>query len=126
VRSRTVLVVEDDPAILIEAVSLFEDAGVPVRSFENADDALAYMYEHAESVSAIFTDLQMPGYMDGLTLAEVVGRHWPSVSVILTSGRVRPMGPLPHNVRFLAKPWLPAQVLAELQDAVDAAKALPP
>lgn len=125
-RTRTVLVVEDDPAILIEAVSVFEDAGVPVLSFENADDTLAYMYEHADSVSAIFTDMQMPGYMDGLTLAEVVDRHWPRVTVILTSGRVRPIAPLPRNVRFLPKPWLPQQVLAELQDAVDAMKAMPP
>ena len=43
-RSKSVLVVEDDPAILISAVSIFEDAGIQVLSFNNADDALAHVY----------------------------------------------------------------------------------
>ena len=117
-RSKSVLVVEDDPAILISAVSVFEDAGIPVLSFSNADDALAHLYDQPDKVSAIFTDLQMPGRMDGLVLAEIVGRHWPTMRVLLTSGRVQPMGKLPGNVHFIPKPWVPAQVLSALAETV--------
>ena len=117
-RSKSVLVVEDDPTILIDAASVFEDAGVSVFTFSNADDALAHVYEQPEDVSAIFTDLQMPGRMDGLLLAEIVGRHWPKVRVLLTSGRVQPMGQLPGNVRFIPKPWARDQVLDALSGAM--------
>lgn len=116
--SRVVLVVEDDPAILIDAVSIFEDVGLTVLSFDNADDALAHLYEQSDNVFAVFTDLQMPGHMDGLLLAEIVGRHWPGITVLLTSGRVRPVGHLPGNVRFLPKPWVAEQILHELQDVI--------
>lgn len=118
-QSKFVLVVEDDPAILIDAAAVFEDAGMAVVTFNNADDALAHIYEQPGDVSAIFTDLQMPGRMDGLLLAEIVGRHWPKVRVLLTSGRVQPMGNLPGNVRFLPKPWLREQVLDALAMATD-------
>ena len=124
--SKSVLVVEDDPAILISAVSIFEDAGIQVLSFNNADDALAHVYEQPEDVSAIFTDLQMPGRMDGLLLAEIVGRHWPKMRVLLTSGRVQPMGRLPGNVHFIPKPWMPAQVLNALGAATEGARQLSP
>ena len=117
-RSERVVVVEDDPNIRLIAVSMFEDAGLGVVAFANADDALAYMYENADDVAAMFTDLQMPGLMDGLVLAEVVGRHWPRVTVLLTSGRVRPMTALPPNTRFIAKPWMPSAVVDELNDAL--------
>lgn len=119
--AKAVLVVEDDPAILIDAASIFEEAGVPVLSFDNADDALAHIYERPDDVSAIFTDLQMPGRMDGLLLAEIVGRHWPRVRVLLTSGRVQPMSKLPGNVRFIPKPWAAEQVLSALAPAVEGA-----
>lgn len=121
-QSKFVLVVEDDPAILIDAAAVFEDAGIPVVTFNNADDALAHIYDRPEDVSAIFTDLQMPGRMDGLLLAEIVGRHWPKVRVLLTSGRVQPMGRLPGNVRFLPKPWVREQVLDALAVATDEAR----
>jgi DNA-binding NtrC family response regulator len=118
-QSGTVVVVEDDPLLNSIAVSMFEDYGIAVVAFSNADDALAHMHDHAASIGAIFTDLQMPGQMDGLVLAEIAGRHWPGVTVLLTSGRVKPMAALPPNVRFIGKPWSPSQVLRELELAAE-------
>ena len=116
---RTIVVVEDDPFIRMDALHLLEQAGLSVTGFDNADDALSFVYERSADVAAIFTDVQMPGHMDGLVLAEIVGRHWPTIMVLLTSGRVMPVHNLPSNVRFIPKPWAPSQIIAALKEAVD-------
>ncbi len=117
---KTILVVEDDPSILLDASAAIEQAGFEVQSFDNADDALSFVFEQADKVAAIFTDVQMPGHLDGLVLAEIVGRHWPHVRVLMTSGRVQPYDDLPPNVSFIPKPWLPSRIVAALRDAVPA------
>ena len=119
---RTVLVIEDDPILRGDAVTMLEGAGLEVVGLDNADDALAYTFERQSELAAIFTDVQLPGICDGLHLAELVSRHWPHIFVLVCSGRVRPIEPLPPNVRFVQKPWLPLDVLSALQNAVQSAK----
>lgn len=115
--TKKVLVVEDDPIVRGDAVTLFEEAGLSVVPMDNADDALAFIYDQPDDVAAVFSDINMPGHLSGLHLAETVARHWPAILILLSSGRVRPLADLPANVRFLPKPWMPLDVLSVVQSA---------
>lgn len=119
----TVLVVEDDALLRLDAVTVLREAGLDVVEFNNADDALAFAWDRPTEVAAIFTDIQMPGHLGGLELAEIVARHWPRILVLITSGHVRPIEPIRGNVRFVPKPWLPLDVLTAIQGAVEASAA---
>lgn len=116
---RHVLVVEDEPLIRMDAVSMLETAGLSVVEFDRADDALDFTKANPADVAAIFTDVNLRGGMDGIDLALEVSNADPSIALVVTSGRLatRP-GLLPDAVMFLQKPWLPLQVLGIMQDAV--------
>ena len=116
--SKLVLVVEDDPIVRGDAVLLLEEAGLAVVSLDNADEALAFIYEQPDEIAGVFSDINMPGHLSGLHLAETVARHWPKIPVVLSSGRVQPSWDLPASVRFLPKPWMPFDVLTAMQAAV--------
>ena len=100
-----ILVVEDEPLLRLTAVAVVEDAGFEALSAASADEALAIL-EAREDIRLVFTDIQMPGSMDGLRLAHAVRHRWPPVELIVTSGR-RPVGAadLPPRGRFFAKPY---------------------
>src|SRR4029077_16171144 len=84
-----VLVVEDEMILRMRAVDIVEDAGFcPVEAI-NADEAIAIL-ESRSDISLLFTDIQMPGSMDGLKLAHAVHERWPSIKIILVSGQVNP------------------------------------
>lgn len=112
-----VLVVEDDPVARSDAALMLEEAGLDVISMDNADEALAFIYEQPERIAGVFSDINMPGHLSGLHLAETVARHWPKIPIVLSSGRVHPSWDLPASVRFLPKPWLPLDVLTAMQVA---------
>lgn len=116
---RHVLVVEDEPLIRMDAVSMLETAGLSVVEFDRADEALDFTQANPSGVAAIFTDVNLRGGMDGVDLAREVNNADPSIALVVTSGRfaARP-GQLPEAVTFLPKPWLPLQVLGLMQDAV--------
>src|SRR4051812_3349891 len=82
-----VLVVEDEPLLRMYAVSIVEDAGLEALEASNADQAIALL-ERNSNIRVIFTDIDMPGSMDGLKLARAVRDRWPPVEIILTSGHV--------------------------------------
>ena len=103
--SVAVLIVEDEPLIRMGAVSLIEDAGFEVYEAGSADAAIALMELHAE-IRLIFTDVNMPGSMDGLKLAHYVRGRWPPVKIIVTSGHVKVTEEsLPAGAFFLSKPY---------------------
>ena len=116
--SPCVLVVEDDPALRLHAATILEEAGFHVVELETGDDALGYLVEQSGAVAAIFTDVHMPGDADGLYLADTVARTWPGIRVLVTSGRRTAPPNLPRNVRFLPKPWLPAEVLSAMEGSL--------
>jgi CheY-like chemotaxis protein len=87
-----ILVVEDEPLLRLMAVDIVEDAGFEALSAATADEALAILETRAD-VRLVFTDVQMPGSMDGLRLAHAVRDRWPPVELIVTSGR----GHIPAN-----------------------------
>ncbi|SRR5258708_72865 len=84
-----VLVVEDEMMLRMRAVDIVEDAGFTPIEAVNADDAFAVL-ESRSDISLLFTDIQMPGTMDGLKLAHAVHARWPSIKIMLVSGQVTP------------------------------------
>ena len=118
----TVVIVEDEALIRLSACDLFQDAGIEVVDFANGDDAIDYIRDHKSEVAAIFTDIELPGDTDGLELAGIVSEACPDIAVMVTSGQVvgrpRDLHPL---VRYIEKPWAPAEVLTTVQSALKAA-----
>jgi CheY-like chemotaxis protein len=104
-KAPAVLIVEDEPLVRMGAVRIIEDAGFEVIEVANADEAIRVL-ESRSDVRVIFTDIQMPGSMDGLKLAHAVRHRWPPIKIIVTSGRELPTEhDLPEGSRFLAKPY---------------------
>jgi two-component sensor histidine kinase len=84
----------------------------------NADEAIAIL-ESRSDIALLFTDIQMPGSMDGLKLAHAVHTRWPAIKIILVSGQVKPSeAERPTDSRFFGKPLGDAQMIAELQAMV--------
>jgi two-component system, response regulator PdtaR len=113
-----VLVVEDDPLIRMVAVDIVEDLGFPVCEASSAEEAIEIL-EYRRDVFAVFTDINMPGSMNGLDLSRYVTQKWPHVAVIVTSGRMPAYGvSLPKGCAFLAKPYRGVQLAERLQRLV--------
>lgn len=111
-----VLVVEDEDLIRISLVGDLEDAGFVVFEASSADEALIVLENHPET-SAVFTDIDMPGTMDGLTLSSVVRQSRPDIPIILTSGYLRvPKNELPRGARFFSKPYDTRRVVNHIRD----------
>jgi CheY-like chemotaxis protein len=104
--NRAILVVEDELLLRLMAVDIVEDAGFEALAAATADEALAILEARADDVRLVFTDIQMPGSMDGLRLAHAVRDRWPPVELVVTSGRCSiGENDLPDRGRFIAKPY---------------------
>jgi DNA-binding NtrC family response regulator len=112
----TVLVVEDDEVLRMCAVEVVTDAGFMPVEATNADEAVVIL-ESRSDIALVFTDIQMPGSMDGLGLARTVHDRWPAIKIILVSGRVEvPECERPVNSRFFQKPFAMKQIIEGIQD----------
>ncbi len=80
-----VLIVEDEFLLRMDAVDMIAAAGFEVIEAANADDAIEIL-EARRDITVVFTDIQMPGSMDGLKLARAVRGRWPPIKIIATSG----------------------------------------
>jgi two-component system, response regulator PdtaR len=109
-----VMIVDDDVFERMGASYMFSDAGYRVIEAENADEALQLLEINAD-VRLLFTDVTMPGSMNGSDLAGQVARRWPEMGVIVTSGRPRPET-LPSGSKFHAKPYEPTNVLQHARE----------
>lgn len=117
-----VLVVEDDFLLRMDAVDILKDAGFEVVEAPNADQAIAILEAHP-SIHIVFTDVQMPGTMDGLKLARFVKDRWPPIKIVATSGRVRVSdADLPAGSVFVPKPYSPAQIVVTLRELLGASQ----
>jgi CheY-like chemotaxis protein len=100
----------------MHAVSLVADADFDTVEASNADDAIAIL-EARKDIRIVFTDINMPGSMDGLRLAHAIRRRWPPIELILTSGDFQVDGnELPRRGRFIRKPYDPEEVISLLND----------
>ena len=113
-----VLVVEDEMVLRMRAVDIVEDAGfVPIEAV-SADQAMQIL-ESRDDISLLFTDIQMPGSMDGLKLAHAVHSRWSHIKIILVSGQVAVTdADKPDDSRFFSKPLEVQRMILELQEMI--------
>src|SRR5580658_932243 len=111
---RRILIVEDEALIRWCTSGVIEDAGYAVVEADNADAALRIL-EERDDIDCLFTDVDMPGSMDGLALARLVHDRWPRIRIVVTSGKQMPSaGQMPPGGRFLSKPYQPLDIVAAL------------
>ena len=109
------LVVEDELLSRLHAVSLVEDAGYAAIEASNADEAVAIL-EARKDIRIVFTDIDIPGSMDGLKLARIIRDRWPPIELILTSGHFGLQdSDLPSRGRFFAKPYSDEEIMSTLR-----------
>jgi CheY-like chemotaxis protein len=101
---RVVVLVEDESLIRTIVACALEDADFEVITAASADEA-AGILEHRQDVHIVFTDVTLPGSMDGFDLAHHVRQHWPQIAILVTSGLPRPAGRLPDGCHFIPKPY---------------------
>lgn len=109
-QNATVLVVEDEAFIRMDIADCLVEAGYGVVEAANADEAIGILVKHP-SIRLLFTDIDMPGSMDGLKLAAAVRDRWPPVQIIIASGQREPgAGELPSGSRFFRKPYIGTEI----------------
>jgi CheY-like chemotaxis protein len=104
----------------LDSAETIEHAGFEVIQAANADEAIAILNARPD-IHVVFTDIQMPGSMDGLRLARFVRNRWPPIKIVATSGQVvASAGDLPAGSVFLPKPYRGAEVVATLRELTGA------
>ena len=116
-----VLIVEDEYLLRINAAEMITEAGFDVLEAGNADEAIAIL-ERRLDIHIVFTDIQMPGSMDGLKFARYVRGKWPPIKIIATSAHfdVR-QDDLPDGGVFLPKPYASNRVINALRECIGTA-----
>jgi CheY-like chemotaxis protein len=111
-----VLVVEDEALVRMDVLDALGDVGLPCFEAGDAEEALKELEDHP-SIALLFTDINMPGTMDGLALAERVHQERPGVEIIVTSGGQQlHEDDLPDHGLFLAKPYQPKRLVALVRE----------
>lgn len=114
-----VLIVEDEPLLAFYAREVMEEAGYEVLVTADAGDAVIVL-ERRLDILVVFTDVQLPGSMDGLRLAEIVSWRWPPIALVITSGRIAPAAAdMPAQSIFLSKPYAQKDLCRAVQSARD-------
>jgi CheY-like chemotaxis protein len=109
-----ILIVEDEPLQRMMAAQALTAAGFDVLEAAHADDAIAWL-ERRQDIAVVFTDIRMPGSMDGLRLAAAIHDRWPPVKIVTTSQFVEvDEGAIPEGGLFVPKPYSPAQIVGTL------------
>lgn len=116
----TVLVVEDEPLVRMDISEQMRDLGFIVLEAADADAAILLLMSNSD-IQVVFTDVDMPGSMDGLKLAAAVRDRWPPVKIIVTSGhrKVQPAD-IPQESRFFRKPYVARDIAAAAVEMVNA------
>lgn len=120
-KDKVILVVEDEPLIMMDAVAILESARFQCVEAASADEAVGLL-QNRNDIAAVFTDIQIIGDPDGLKLAHIVRDRWPPMGLIVTSGRIKvDPAEMPSGGIFLPKPYDGANLVrclnAVLEDA---------
>jgi CheY-like chemotaxis protein len=100
-----VLIVEDEFLVRVFAAEIAEEAGFNVLEVADADEAISVLQNRSD-VRVVLTDIDVPGHLDGLELAQAIRHRWPPLQVVVTSGRMRPANDeLPERSHFVPKPF---------------------
>ena len=101
-----IMIVEDEPLVRSVSADLLAEAGYDVIEKQNADEAIAFLETH-DDIVLVFTDVDMPGSMNGLQLARTIHARWPAIKLLITSGQAYPKPQeIPVTGRFIPKPYL--------------------
>ncbi|HTU12142.1 MAG TPA: response regulator [Allosphingosinicella sp.] len=112
----TILIVEDEALVRMHGIDILEEAGFDVLEAADADEALVILGNG--QVHVLFSDIDMPGSMDGLDLARIVCRRWPEVQLLLTSGHHRLQeADIPGSGKFVRKPWTADSLIGHVREA---------
>ena len=116
----TALVVEDDNLLRMDIVDMFADAGFAVIEAWSGGMAVRLL-EQRPDIALVFSDVRMPGPIDGFALARVLARRWPTTVIMLCSGTVTPRADdLPPGARFFSKPFSGREILAAAHASIPA------
>jgi DNA-binding NtrC family response regulator len=114
-----IVVVEDETLIRLAVAAALEEANFGVIEAGHAGEALAILEHEGVRVHVVFTDVHMPGPMDGLMLAHHVRRHWPHISLLVTSGQgFVSEDAMPEGGRFIPKPYRLDHVVHHIRELV--------
>ena len=117
-KNPVVLIVEDEALVRELEADIILGAGFRLLQASTADEAFALLRRGTE-VHLVFTDVDMPGSIDGFEFARLVRQGWPEVAILVSSGKTRPApGDLPERAHFIAKPYRPAQLVQQVRDAL--------
>jgi CheY-like chemotaxis protein len=118
---RVILVVEDDPIIRMGALQLVVDAGFEAIEATDADEAIRIL-EARSDIHLVFTDVRMPGTMDGIKLAHYIRHRWPLVKLIVASGKaILDENHLPAGARFFPKPYSDSTIVGAMMGMLSVA-----
>ncbi len=113
-----VLVVEDEPLVRMDIVEHLSDQGFDVFEAGNADEAIA-IFQAEPAIQLMFTDIDMPGSMDGLKLSAAVRNRWPPVRIIVTSGhKIVEVTDLPDGSMFFSKPYRHLHISTSMRELI--------
>ena len=114
-----VLIVEDEVLLRWTAVAIVEDAGFDVVEAGTGIEAVSVL-EKRSDIRTVFTDVEMPGPIDGLQLSHLISTRWPTIKIMATSGHLRLRDDdLPAGATFLHKPYAVASLTGALQELMD-------
>jgi CheY-like chemotaxis protein len=110
------LAVDDDAIIRCDVYQILEEAGFRCLEAASGDEALEHLSQMAESIVVLFTNVEMPGSVNGFALARHVAEHWPHIEIVVSSGNVRPAAEdIPEKAAFITKPFSAEVVHEELR-----------
>ncbi len=113
----SVLVVEDEFLIRETLAENLADAGFEVHRAGHSAEAIELLELRWDGIHVLFTDVNMPGAMDGIELAHHASRHWPKVALLVTSAVPHPKERvLPAGCRFIGKPYRTTQVVKHIRE----------
>jgi CheY-like chemotaxis protein len=110
------ILVEDNPLIMMGTSVILKEAGFRVYEAFDGDEAIALLQEKWQSTILLFSDVDMPGSVNGFGLARHVDEHWPRIEIVIASGHAGPkFGDMPERATFIAKPFTQRMVYQHLQ-----------
>ena len=108
------IIAEDDIIQRMEAADTLTDLGYEVREASHAAEAMAHL-EAARGAALLYTDIRLPGIMDGIDLAHICADRWPATQIIVCTACDHDLAAdMPSGARFIPKPCLEAQIRTAL------------
>ena len=114
----TILIVEDEPIVRYYEAQLAEGAGFVTIEANDANEALRKL-DNEETINILLTDVDMPGPVDGLELANIVRDRWPEVRIVVVSAHVDSSDPGTRDeIVYLRKPFTQEELVSTLLGVV--------